>query len=129
MKQAILLLGTAILFLLSGCKKNLIGQKQTGDDEILAAKQYFDQTVGSTSFGSANPRFSPARFVNWGKAEKVAFSTGKAVIAPVQYPRSFYLRSSLDSGRLYLAGETNWVCIWRDKQGRFRVEQVGFFPD
>jgi len=128
MKPVSICFGYALLlcYLFSACKKNE-NKLPVSDSNIAAAKNYFE-SLRQTNLPK-NPRFSRSRAVEWSRAKDKAFEGFSAVIAPVHYERPFYMSSSFDAGRLYNSNEITWLCIYKDGQQQYHVEQVAFFPD
>ena len=127
MKQSFLAF-LAIIIVLAACKKSQhTNTGESANELITKAKTYFE--VYAPTAHSSSPRFAATRIIDWGRSSVINFEKSNAVIAPVQYLHSFYMRSNIDTMRFYSSNENTWIYIYADSDKLNHIEQLAFFPD
>ncbi|HWY34052.1 MAG TPA: hypothetical protein VNX68_05355, partial [Nitrosopumilaceae archaeon] len=125
---------TALLY--TDCKKTEIISSSPDRDLIIAAKDFFTQslkqqsnTINAVSQADRNPRKINSKTPLWSKVTTIPLSIGKAVLVPVQYNNPFLISTNFSGKRLYSINQITRLLIYRDKEQDFHSELLTFFPD
>jgi hypothetical protein len=125
---------TALLY--TDCKKTEIISSSPDRDLIIAAKDFFTQslkqqsnTINAVSQADRNPRKINSKTPLWSKVTTIPLSIGKAVLVPVQYNNPFLISTNFSGNRLYSINQITRLLIYRDKEQDFHSELLTFFPD
>lgn len=109
------------------CKKQSPSSLQNPDPLIDKAKEYF-LSLPPVAPRPDNPRAAAAKTVRWDRATVVNLSIGKAVLAPIQYEKDLFIRTTQGGPNNFHLSNLARLLVYQSK-GTFHAEVVTGFPD
>lgn len=127
---------TFLFFFDLGCRKDKLDLFSLDKTFIEEAKSFFSDSILN------NPSVNSAGILNlsdslksikkkpvWGKAKLETISLGKAIVVPLSYETILFgSRNQSNSERISIE-EIAKLLMYKDLNGKFKVELVNFFPD
>jgi hypothetical protein len=133
MKHALLslLLFTVVVYSFQACKKEPSHTPPATDEKLIeSAKQFFEGSINkSVTQASGNYRIDAAKKPNWTSAKVHQFSTGPAIVVPIQYIEPLSIKTTLGGSKLFNLNDLAHLVIYKDKRGTYQVQVITFLPD
>jgi hypothetical protein len=123
------ILASVVIFS-TACKKNE-ARFSPAQSLIANAEKYFTDSVLSSRsiMNSNNPLANFSKSCLWEKAYTMQFTVGKAVIVPVKYGTTDYVKSNFSGTKLFSADNLTKLVIYKDASQNYRAEVVIALPD
>jgi hypothetical protein len=135
LKTGILLFGISIL--LMTCKKDTIENPKPDLDLMFQAKTYFETEVISSTEKELFPSVSKVKVnlrqflskrARWDKAYTRNISIGQAVIVPLSYDKSIFLKVGKNNQTVNV-DNLSYLMIFKTPKGKMTAELVTWIPD